>query len=76
MTKWSSDLRDFLTEVCELMGISFTMQERFITHRLLAVYDLSLSTYRLLDAYKIFYFAFMPADMKARNFSQPSGDRI
>ena len=31
--KWSPDLRDVLAELCSMMNISFTMPERFISHR-------------------------------------------
>ena len=57
--KWSTDLRDFLQEVCELIGIGFTMAERFVSHRWLSNYDVSLSNLRLFEAYTIFYYSFL-----------------
>ena len=30
--KWSPDLKETLAEICEMMGISLTMPERFIEH--------------------------------------------
>ena len=32
--KYSTDIRDALRQICELMGISFAMPERFTSHRL------------------------------------------
>lgn len=31
--KWSTESRDYLAEMCELLGLKFTMPERFISHR-------------------------------------------
>ena len=62
--KWSTDLRDYLKEICFLIDIKFTMPERFISHRWLSCYDVSLSNLVKLDAYSIFYFGFLTADNK------------
>ena len=59
-----SDIGDFLAEICELMGIKFTMPERFVSHRWLSVYDVAVSTYRLMDAFKVLYYAFVSKDLK------------
>lgn len=31
--KWSTDLREYIAEICTMMSINFTMPERFISHR-------------------------------------------
>lgn len=58
--KWSPDLSERLSEVCEILGISYTNPERFVNHRWLSVYDLSVSTLRIIDVLQIFYFGFIP----------------
>ena len=64
--KWSTDLRDYLKEICFLVDIKFTMPERFISHRWLSCYDVSVSNLLKLDAYSIFYFGFLTTDDKAK----------
>ena len=62
--KWSVDLRDALASICEIIGLKFTMPERFISHRWLSVYDTTVSNHRLMDAYTIFYYSFLTKDDK------------
>lgn len=62
--KWSTDIRDYFEQVCELCGIKFTMPERFISHRWLSAYDVAIDTERLFKAYQVFYFAFLPKSLK------------
>ena len=57
--RWSSDLRDWFTEVCNFVNLKATAPERFVSHRWLSVYDISLDTIRLLDAFILFYFGFL-----------------
>ena len=59
--KYSPDLRDSLTEICEILNLKFTMPEQFVPHRWLSAYDLSLSTLRLLEPLYLFYFSFLSA---------------
>ena len=58
--KYSTDLRDSLSEICEILGVTFTMPERFLSHRWLSCYDVAVSTSHLWDSYKLFYTAFLP----------------
>jgi hypothetical protein len=53
------DLREYLQEICDFVGIKFTMPERYVSHRWLSVYDVTVDTMRLWDVYQIFYFGFM-----------------
>ena len=62
-TKWSPDLREFMSEICELLHIKFTVPERFVSHRWPSAYDLSVSTLRSMDALQVFYYVFVPADL-------------
>ena len=62
--KWSVDLRDMLAEICELMGVAFTMPPNYIPHRWLSVYDVGISTKLMMAPFKVFYYAFIPKDMQ------------
>ena len=62
--KWSTDLRAYLSTICGALSIKFTMPERFLTHRWLSVYDVSLSTIRIIKAYFVFFFAYLSKDDK------------
>ena len=57
--KWSSDLREFLSEICTCLRIKFTSPECYVATRWLSVLDVTIDTLRLLDAYTIFYHAFL-----------------
>jgi len=86
--KWSTDLREALGEICMILGIKYTMPERFIMHRWLSSYDVSVSTLRLMNPYLVFYYSFLPHDTKgdytdivegiynASSLSPESRDRI
>ena len=60
--KYSTDLREALSNICQLLGVKFTMPERFISHRWLSCYDVSVGTIRMWDPLTVFYFAFLPQD--------------
>ena len=60
-----SDLRDYLSEICELLSLGFTMPENFVAHRWLSAYDVALCTLRLWDAYVILYSAFLTTAERA-----------
>lgn len=57
--KWSVDMRERLSEICGLMGVSFSRPERYVPHRWLSVCDVSLDTLRLWNCYVLFYYAFL-----------------
>ncbi|XP_052234163.1 uncharacterized protein LOC127846705 isoform X2 [Dreissena polymorpha] len=57
--KWSTDVRDMMKEVATLIGIKFTMPEQFVSHRWLSCYDVAVNTKRLMDVYRVVYYAFM-----------------
>jgi len=59
---WSTDLREKLAEICDMVGIKFTIPERFLNHRFLSAYNLAADTLRLLDALTIFYVSFAKGD--------------
>ena len=62
--KWSSELKEALAEMCLLLCVKFTVPERFVPHRWLSAHDLAVSTIRLLDVLKVFYFSFLGKDDK------------
>ena len=43
--KWSTYLRQYLEEVCQLLSKKFTMPERVLTLRWLSCYDVAVSTH-------------------------------
>lgn len=68
--KWSTDLRSWLKEICALMGVTFTVPDRFLSHRWLSCYDVATSTLRLFEAYEVFFYACLPTSLlccKSRN---------
>jgi hypothetical protein len=64
--KWSVDLRTHLQELCELLDLKYSTPDQFIPHRWLSCYDLSVSTLRMIDAFTLLYFAFIPANRKIK----------
>lgn len=67
----------YLREVCEFMSIPGSAPKRFVQHRWLSAYDVSISTQRLLPAYKILYYGFMDREDKALykdSLQQPFAD--
>lgn len=57
--KWSTDLHQYLERLCNILGVKFTVPERYVPTRWLSVYDVVVDTLRLLDVYTIFYFPFL-----------------
>jgi len=54
--KWSPDLREMFQEICIMLNIKYAMPQRYVSHRWLSVYDVTLDTLRLFDALTVFYF--------------------
>ena len=65
--KWSPDLREALQEICIMLNIKFTMPERMVPHRWLSMYDVTVSTLRMMDPLSIFYFSFLSQDKKTQH---------
>ena len=63
--KWSSDLRDYMSSICSILGIKYTMPQEYISHRWLSVYDTAVDTLRLFDALTVFYHPFLSPTDKA-----------
>ena len=63
-TKWSSDIKDVMSEICDFMNIKFTAPENYVPHRWLSVYDCALGTMRLFEVLMVMYYGFLPANMK------------
>ena len=60
--KWSPDKTEALTLICEALGIKGTTPENYVPHRWVSVYDVSVDTERMWDAYYVFYFSFLTND--------------
>ena len=67
--RWSKDLEEFLKELCSLIGVKFHMPDRYVSHRWLSVYDVTVSTNTILDALTVFYYGFLSTE--ERKVNQP-----
>lgn len=43
-----------MEEICLMLGVKFTMPQRYVSHRWLSVYDVTMNTHRMFDALAIF----------------------
>lgn len=48
--RWSPDLRQYFEEICLIIGIEFTMPERFLNHKWLSCYDACVKNITMVDA--------------------------
>ena len=48
--------------VCDTLGMKGSSPEKYVSHRWLSVYDVSVDTVRMWDAYIVFYFAYLSDD--------------
>ena len=62
--KWLTYLRPYLEEICQLLSMKFTMPERFLSHRWLSCYDVTVSTLRMMDAFIVFFYSNLSAKEK------------
>lgn len=56
---YSPDLQEHLNDICELLGISCKIPMERIAHRWLSSYDVTCRNVEKLDAFTVFYFAWM-----------------
>ncbi|KAK6320349.1 hypothetical protein J4Q44_G00094560 [Coregonus suidteri] len=52
----------YLKEICRYLNIPGSNPQRFVPHRCLSTYDVSISTHRMLPAYKVLYYGFLSND--------------
>ena len=57
--KHSADLKANLSEICDLLGIKFTVPDQFIPHHLLSTYDATFRSMRICNPYIVFYYSFL-----------------
>ena len=62
--QWSTDFRDFLRELCEILGINFRMPATFVQRRWLSAFDAADVDIELLPAFTVLYFAWVEKDLK------------
>lgn len=74
--KWSSESKELMSELCFLFDIKYTIQARFIPHRWLSAYDITLSTLRLYNMYKLFYFPFVKNQQQHKKDVQAIIDKL
>ena len=56
--KWSPDLRSYMKELAELVGVSFTMPERYVPTRWLSVLNCANDFLNKKDAYTVLFFVY------------------
>ena len=54
----------YLEEICNILGLNFTKPDRFLRHRWLSVYDVSISVLRYMDLYFIFFYSCLSKEDK------------
>lgn len=64
--KWSADLRELFQEICLICNVKYTMPQRYVCHRWLSVYDVTLDTLRLLDCLTLFYLPWISGSLSER----------
>lgn len=64
--KWSADLRELFQEICLICNVKYTMPQRYVSHRWLSVYDVTVDALRLLDCLTLFYFPWISGSLSER----------
>ena len=62
--KYSLDLREYLSEICAYIDVRYCMPVDRVDHRWLSSFDAAGTTLFLFKALVLFYFAWVPQDMK------------
>ena len=63
--QWSTDLRQYLAEICEFLNIPYQMPADRVEHRWLSVYDAAIVDLPLFPALTVLYYAWMPSEYRA-----------
>ena len=66
--KWSQDLREHLPDICMILDITYAIPERYVPHRWLSIYNVSMYLDKLWDALVIFYNSYLSGQNKNDNF--------
>lgn len=64
--KCSADLRELFQEMCLICNVIYTMPQRYVSHRCLSVYDVTVDALRLLDCLTLFYFPWISESLSER----------
>lgn len=62
--KYSPDMRAALAELCDTIGVKFTMPQCFVSYRWLSAYDCAVDLKRLIGPLTLFYFSFLSKQEK------------
>ena len=71
--EWSTDLREYLKEICSLSPITYSMLAAKVNHRWLSSYDAAVTDEPLLPALTLLYYALVSKEHK--NSIQGYGSR-
>ena len=64
--KWSSDQREYLSEICSILKIKFSKPARYVPHRWLSMLDVAVGFQRMMPAYIVFYSCFVMESNEVR----------
>ena len=62
--KWSTDLRGYLMEICEILSINYRMPPNYVPHRWLSILDAVDVNAVLLPALTVIYYSWVSKDLK------------
>ena len=62
--KWSVDIKTYLAEVSNILGVRYVSPVMFITHRWMSCHDAALNFVYLLEAFTVIYFSFLSNEDK------------
>ena len=57
--EWSTDLREYLKEICSLLSIPYSMPAARVDHRWLSSYDAAVTDEPMLPALTLLYYAWL-----------------
>ena len=62
--EWSTDLREYLKEICSLLSIPYSMPAARVDHRWLFSYDAAVTDKLILPALTLLYYAWLSKEDK------------
>ena len=63
--QWSTDLRDYLSEICQFLNIRYQMPADRVDHRWLSSYDAAVVDNPLLPALTVMYYSWIPKENRS-----------
>ena len=62
--EWSTDLREYLKEICSLLSIPYSMPGARVDHRWLSSYHVAVTNEPILPAMTLLYYAWLSKEAK------------